>query len=211
MNDPVTLLLARHGQTEWHAENRYAGVTDVKLTPTGYLEAEALARRAVEERPVAVICSPLSRSLETARVSAIALGVDPQVEARLREVDFGKWEGKTRDEMLKEDAEYVRLFEDDPVAYPYKGGEPLREAADRAVNSFWDLHVRYAGEKVLVVCHNTLLRLALCLLLGIPLKHYRRRFPKMINVAITEMQLSNQGAALYTLNDTRHLKGKREG
>jgi probable phosphoglycerate mutase len=200
------LLLARHGQTIWHHPNRYAGRTDVELTERGLLEAQALARRAERERPDLIVCSPLLRAVETARPVAEACGLELIVDERLREVDFGEWEGKTLKEIRATDPVAAKRFEADPVEHGFPGGEPLPEAARRALEALRELDAEHPGEKVLVVMHNTLIRLVLCSLLEIPLKDYRRRFPNMVNVAITEVRLNERSGALYTFNDSEHLR-----
>ncbi len=205
MEYQVRLLLSRHGQTEWHHSNRYAGRSDVKLTEIGYLQAQALAQRAQREQPAVVACSPLSRAIRTARPVAEACGVELLVEERLREVDFGEWEGRTLAEIRKTDSIAVERFEINPVEHGFPGGEPLLDAAQRALEVFWELGEMYQGQTVIVVAHNTIIRLSICLLLGVPLKDYRRRLPRLINAGISEVRLNTEGGALYTLNDSKHL------
>src|SRR5689334_18609159 len=89
------IFLVRHGQTIWHAENRYAGRSDVALDPEGYAQAERLAQWAVGARLTAIWCSPLSRARLTATPSAHAVGLKLQIDDRLREIDFGLLDGKT--------------------------------------------------------------------------------------------------------------------
>jgi probable phosphoglycerate mutase len=196
------LLLTRHGQTVWHHDNRYAGISDVRLNETGLREAQALARRALTERPDLIVCSPLTRAVETAQSVAEACGLELLVDRRLREVDFGEWEGRTLEEIRTSDPLAVEQFEADPVEHGFPGGEPLPEAAWRALEALRELDVGRPGQKILVVAHNTLIRLVLCSLLGVPLKDYRRRFPKVVNAAVTEVRLRDDGTgALYSLND----------
>ena len=120
----------------------------------------ALANRAEQEGVDLVLSSPLRRALETAEPAALALGLEPETDERLRELDFGEWEGKTLAEIREEDPETARLFEED-AQHGFPGGEPLGEGADRALAVFADLSRSHAGSTVLVVAHNTLLRLAL--------------------------------------------------
>jgi broad specificity phosphatase PhoE len=202
---PVRLLLARHGQTGWHRENRYVGRTDIGLNETGVREAEALARRAEEESPDLILCSPLTRAQETAKPSAEACGMELETDERLRELDFGEWEGKTLAEIREEDPQRVRMFEGD-ASHGFPGGEPLQEGAGRVLEVFADLSRSHADRTVLVVAHNTLLRIGLCRMLGIPPGEYRRRLPRVVNAAITEVRFGEDGGALYSLNDDRHLR-----
>ena len=103
MSDPVRLLLARHGQTEWHADNRYVSRTDIALTEAGHEQARALAHRAQQEKVDLVLSSPLGRALLTAKPAAAARNLEPETDERLRELDFGELEGRTLSEIREED------------------------------------------------------------------------------------------------------------
>ena len=200
MSNPARLLLARHGQTEWHSDNRYVSRTDIGLTETGREQARTLARRAEREKVNLVLSSPLGRALLTAKPAAAACNLEPETDERLRELDFGEWEGKTLAEIREEDPESVRRFEES-AEHGFPGGEPLHEGADRVLKVFACLSRSHAGETVLVVAHNTLLRLALCRMLGVELGHYRRLMPRVVNGAVSEVRFGENGGALYSFND----------
>ncbi|MER6283990.1 histidine phosphatase family protein [Streptomyces sviceus] len=201
MSASTTLLLARHGQTIWHAENRYAGVSDIGLTDEGRAQAEALGRWAGVHRPDAIWTSPLSRAIATADPACRALGVSPHREPGLRECDFGVVEGRTLAEFAAEVPHAAEAFRADPVAYPFPDAEDPAAAAARGTQALRRIAAAHPGERVLVVAHNTLLRLTLCTLLSIPLGEYRRVFPRLRNAAITELRLDKDGsAALLSLN-----------
>ena len=188
MNTSTTLLLARHGQTVWHAENRYAGVSDIALTDVGRAQAEALGHWVAAHPVDAIWTSPVSRAVATAAPACRALGLTPHREPDLRECDFGVVEGRTLAEFAAEDPEAAEAFRADPVGHPFPGAEDPVAAA-------------HPGERVLVVAHNTLLRLVLCTLLSIPAGEYRRVFPRLRNAAISELRVNSDGsAALLSLN-----------
>lgn len=198
-----TLLLARHGQTVWHAENRYAGVSDVALTDEGRAQAEALGHWSAAHRVDAVWTSTVSRAAATAEPACRALGLTATREPALRECDFGILEGRTLAEFEAENPARAKAFRADPVAYPFPEAEDPRTAAARGVRALRRIATAHQGERVLVVAHNTLLRLALCSLLSIPLGEYRRVFPHLRNAAITELRIDdiNDGTvALLSLN-----------
>jgi 2,3-bisphosphoglycerate-dependent phosphoglycerate mutase len=198
---PTTLLLARHGQTVWHAENRYAGISDIALTDTGRAQAESLGRWAAAHPVDAVHTSPLSRAVATAAPACRALDLVPGRDPGLRECDFGVVEGRTLAEFAAEDPRAAAAFLADPVAHPFPGAEDPRAAADRGTAALRRIAAAHPGGRVLVVAHNTLLRLVLCTLLSIPPAEYRRVFPRLRNAALTELRLPPAGTpALISLN-----------
>ncbi|NNN32605.1 histidine phosphatase family protein [Streptomyces sp. S3(2020)] len=197
----TTLLLARHGQTVWHAENRYAGVSDVALTDEGRAQAAALGRWAAAHPVDAIWTSPVSRAVITAQPACDALGLTPVREPDLRECDFGVVEGRTLAEFAAQDPVAAEAFRADPVAHPFPGAEDPVEAAARGTAALRRIAAAHPSGRVLVVAHNTLFRLVLCELLRIPLADYRRTFPRLRNAAVTELRVtSGDSFALVSLN-----------
>ncbi|KID31501.1 fructose-2,6-bisphosphatase [Prauserella sp. Am3] len=199
----VRLLLVRHGETTWHADNRYAGSSDVGLTARGHRQAAALARWAASchSRPAAVYCSPQSRAIDTARPVAAALGTQPAVVPELAEAHFGIAEGHTLGELP---ADVAARFRADPVAHAFPEAEPPAVVAERGAGALRHVAARHratgSDAPALVVAHNTLLRLSLCLLFGIPLSTYRRVLPRLDNAAVTEIGIHAGHASLRRLN-----------
>lgn len=192
------VVLVRHGETVWHRENRYAGRTDIALTDKGIAQAERLALWAAGAGLRAVWSSPLLRALHTATPAAVAAGTGVQIDSRLIELDFGQGEGKTEAEMQaafpRERSAFVRA----PATNWLPGGEDPALAADRATKALRELAI---GEgRVLVVAHNTLLRLVLCRVLEVPLDRYRTLFPSLENGTLTELDISEEKIALLAFN-----------
>ena len=194
------VVLVRHGETEWHAENRYAGRTDVALTPLGLRQAETLAAWAGSARLDAIWCSPLSRARDTAAMVARATGHELRIDDRLMELDFGQGEGLTSDDMRSRFPDRLTAFHADPVADHLPDGEDPRDAVFRAVACMDDIVAAAPDGRVLVVAHTTLIRLLLCHLIGIPISDYRRVFPSVGNGAITEIRLRNGVTSLMQFN-----------
>ena len=192
----MSLLMTRHAETVWHRENRYAGTSDIDLTPNGVRQAERLADWAHTRKIDAIVCSPVRRARETAAPSALAVGLEVEVEDDLREVGFGIAEGRTIGEL---DPDVVARFRADPVAHPFPGAEPPADAAQRCAAALRRVAARHGDDTVLVVAHNTLLRLALCTLLDVPISRYRQLFPRLDNAAITELRVPTEPGALASL------------
>lgn len=196
-----TLILSRHGQSVWHRENRYAGATDIGMTGTGREQARLLAAWAEANPPDALYCSPQRRARETAAPVAAALGTAPSIVDDLREVDFGVAEGRTLAEIAAEQPDVAAAFRADPVAHPFPKAEPPAEAAVRGASALRAIATEVAGGTALVVAHSTLLRVALCALLEVPVAGYREVFPRLDNGALTILTLGAAGpAGLLSLN-----------
>jgi broad specificity phosphatase PhoE len=143
----TNVVLVRHGETVWHAENRYAGRTDVALSELGREQAERLAARLRDGGLAAIWASPLGRAAETAAAVVRATGLAPWSDERLRELDFGTAEGLTRDEMAERFPGALRAFDEDPVANHLPEGEDPRAAAARGVACLEDVAAAHLGAR----------------------------------------------------------------
>jgi probable phosphoglycerate mutase len=194
------LLLARHAETVWHEENRYAGGrSEPELTDLGRRQAGRLAETAVALGVDVVISSPQRRAVTTATPAAEALGVPLRERPDLREIDFGALEGHTLSEM---DSDAVRRFRENPEANAFPGAEPLQAAGERCAAALREIGTEHDGT-VLVVAHSSLFRVCLCVLIGVPVARYRHVFPFLENAALTEIRLPAdpaEPAAILSLN-----------
>jgi probable phosphoglycerate mutase len=132
----LTLLLTRHGEAA-QGDVMLGGQLDVPLMPQGREEAAALARRLNGVRIDRIVSSPMLRALETAQI--VATGRPVEVDARLRELDYGRWEGLTYAEIDAHDPELRARWEHDPAATHSPGGESGDDVAARALNFLVDL------------------------------------------------------------------------
>jgi len=194
------LVLVRHGETIWHKEDRYAGSTDIPLSPRGLEQAERLGKWASSAGLAAIWVSPLLRAQQTAAPSERFAGISARVDARLREIDFGRGEGLTNAELRQSLPEAFAGFQSDPVSHHLPGGEDPREVALRAMECLQQIAASYPDGRVLVVTHNTLIRVALCQLLGVALSKYRKVFPTLANGALSEIRLQDGNFSLLSLN-----------
>src|SRR5687768_16876002 len=96
----TTLLLARHGETDWNRELRIQGSSDIALNDLGRDQARALAEELAELALDAIYSSDLRRARETAEAVAAQHGLDVRLDPRLRERAFGSWEGLTRADIV---------------------------------------------------------------------------------------------------------------
>ncbi|GAA4715625.1 histidine phosphatase family protein [Phytohabitans rumicis] len=198
----MTLIhLTRHGQTPWHRPNRYTGSSDVDLDEVGVRQADALARWAQSAGLTALACSDLRRAGQTAAPVAARTGLAPLVDKRLRELDFGLAEGRTLAEVRAEHPEVVERFVADPDGRHFPGGEAPADAVSRGIAALGELATAYPEGSVLVIAHSTLIRLVVCAVLGVPLREYRRKLPRLAPASRTELEFGAGGAvALLAYN-----------
>lgn len=187
---PTTVFLVRHGETIWHAENQYAGSSDVALTERGVEQGESLGRWAATARLDAVVASDLSRARLTAAPAAENTGLPVLIEPELREVDFGDGEGLTRSQMAEVFPEPLAEWLAAPATLALPGGESGVAAIARAYAALVRIVKEHPGGRVLIVGHSTLARLLMCELLGIQPNNYRSVFPAIDNCAINELKLT---------------------
>jgi broad specificity phosphatase PhoE len=198
------LFLVRHGATQLSAEDRFAGATDVDLSDEGRAQASRLAERLRDDRVVAVYCSPLRRTRDTAALVAIPHGLEPIEDAGLREIDHGHWEGLTRSEVeTRYHDEYVR-WEEDPFTFAPQGGECGLDVMARALPVIRRIVETHRGQNVVVVSHKATIRLVISSLLGFDARGYRDRLdqaPACLNVLDFKDPVR---ARLMLFNDVSH-------
>ena len=151
----TTLLLVRHGETDWNRELRFQGHADPPLNDLGRKQARELARQLSRERIAAVYSSDLRRAQETARIVADALGVDVTALPALREIDVGSWSGLTRDEIAERFPEGFARWTEGAHGHD---GESREELRARVVEAAGRIAAAHPGEQVLVVSHVGALR-----------------------------------------------------
>jgi broad specificity phosphatase PhoE len=146
-------LLIRHAESLWNAERRWQGRADPPLSAQGVAQAEALAATLVGERADHLYCSDLERAHHTARIVGKALGLAPEPDPRLRELDVGTWEGSTRAEITARDAAALAHFDSGDPDAPGGGGESRGAMRERIRAVIDDLERRHRGERLVVVAH----------------------------------------------------------
>jgi broad specificity phosphatase PhoE len=152
----TTLLLARHGETDWNSERRWQGHVDRPLNGRGREQARALAAELVGRTIDAVYSSDLLRARETAEIVAAELGLQVRVDPRLREVDVGSWSGLVHTEIEASDPAGFRRWQDGGKGW--EQGESYEEMGARVVAAVLELAAAHPGETLLVVTHGGSIR-----------------------------------------------------
>jgi|SRR5436309_3828566 len=198
------VYLVRHGATVLSAEDAFAGETDVVLSEEGRGQARSLAARLAGEPIAAFYASPMSRTLDTARILAEPHGLEVRPRDGLREISHGHWEGRRRadvEELFPE--EYAR-WEADPFSTAPSGGESGLAVTARALPELLRIVEENRDEHALLVSHKATIRLLVSTLLGLDPRAYRDRLdqsPACLNI----LDFKDPTHARLTLfNDTSH-------
>ena len=161
-----TVVLLRHGRTEYNATARLQGQVDIPLDEVGEWQAEEAAQELVRRhRPTRIVSSDLLRAEATAQAVSRLCDVPVTVDPRLRERSFGDWEGLTAEEISDRWPEQYRVWRSghDPQR---TGAESRATVADRVAEAVEE-HSRASDGAVVVVCHGAAITLGLTALLGL--------------------------------------------
>ncbi len=162
MSTPAGVLLARHGETDDNVPPlRFQGWRDTPLNQTGRRQAHQLARRVADLGIAALLSSDLSRARETAEIVGAELKLEPQLDARLREGNRGRWEGRLFDDVAQAEPERLAAYLRAGARWRFPGGESLQEQQDRVIACVEEIR-NGAPAPALAVCHGGSIRVMLC-------------------------------------------------
>jgi probable phosphoglycerate mutase len=207
---PTRVFLVRHGATSLTAEDRFAGSTDVALSPEGTRQVGSLAERLRGEAIAAIYASPMRRTLETAGILAAPHGLQPIVEPALREIDYGRWEGLTRSEVETKFQDEYAIWDEDPFTIAPEGGESGLNVLNRALPVMRGIVEQHRHGSVVVVSHQGTNRLLISSLLGFDVRGYRERLDQS-PAALNILDFMNEvRPRLRLFNDVSHYEGMPE-
>jgi len=185
----TTILLARHGETDWNRDNRFQGHADPPLNDTGRAQAAELARALADESLDAVYSSPLRRAFETAEIAAAPHGLSPLPLDALREVDVGSWQGLTRSEIEERFPDQFARWLD--YRQGWEDGESYEEMGRRVIAALLKLAAGHAGGCILAVTHGGPVRAVYAVADDITHAEARRRGPVVANAFVAQFAVEN--------------------
>lgn len=218
-----TILLVRHGQTEWNVQGKYQGQKDSPLTILGRKEAQALGQRLREsQREIhSIWSSDLARASDTAEEVVSALktrsGVTLEIrkDARLRERSFGILEGLTREECRNNHPEEMLKFGSDADYAISGGGESRSTLVARTESALIEIAKQTEGKTCVVVTHGAVVSTFMRYILGIPFTGSGNEQPKadlqIRNTCICEIKHLADGKWLVlSVGDVAHTEELRK-
>lgn len=202
--DGATRVVAvRHGETDWNAQTRIQGHTDIELNARGRWQAQRLALALADEGVQAVYSSDLQRAHDTAHAVAAGAGLAVQPAPGLRERHFGRFEGLTFEQISERWPDDARRWRQREPDFSPGGGESLTVFHARCVQACAELARRHRGQTVLMVAHGGVLdclyRAATRVALNAP------RSWQLGNASINRLLHTEAGFSLVGWNDARHL------
>ncbi len=204
----MTVILLRHGRSTANATHTLAGRTEgVDLDEKGLGQADAVADRLADLPVRALVSSPLLRCRRTLEPLAARLGLQPFVDARLAEVDYGDWTGRAISELLSEPLWSV--VQHQPGAAVFPGGEGLAAVQSRAVSAVREHDQRFAeahgGDVLWLACtHGDVIKAVVADAIGVHLDGFQRISVDTASMSVIRytplrpivLHLNHTGAAL---------------
>jgi broad specificity phosphatase PhoE len=209
----LTLLLTRHGHTTRSEPEQYLGQAIVApLTERGRADAQRLAGRLRDVPIDRIVSSPLQRAADTAAILAGGR-LNIETDDRLKELDYGTWEGHTVEEIERRFPGDYQRYDADPSSFEVGGGENGGEVAARlrpliAELLDWAAQPAAAERTAVLVGHSSVNRVLLAVLMETPLPDYRRRWQQdWANLTVLHWPSRADGPKLLLYNDVSHLRG----
>ena len=200
----TTVLLIRHGETEWNTMGKFQGCTDIALSEEGIKQAELLKNRLKGDFDY-IYSSPLSRAFETANVLASDTDKEVTVASEIREINFGEWEGLTAKEIAENYPEIFKAWRTDKTESYICGGDcSIHNAANRAQKCILDIVNQHKGKKIAIVAHGGIIKAGLIGIFEWDMTMYHKM--ALGNTCINTLTFDDDlKPALLALNDTNHL------
>jgi broad specificity phosphatase PhoE len=200
--DMTTVYLVRHGQTAWNKEEVFRGRADIPLNETGRKEALLTGQYLKVVKVDSLYSSPLSRAVETAEAIARYQGKEVQISDGLIDIDFGRWQGVSHEEVKERYGDLYRQWKDTPHLVRFPGGESLEDVRERALRVIHEVITDHTSETLVMVSHRVVNKTGLCGLLGLDNSHFWQISQDTGCINLLEF---GEEFTLRRLNDTCHL------
>lgn len=187
------LILCRHGATEWNLQGRYQGSADVPLNDEGLRQAQMLADELSREPIDAVYASALQRAWRTAEHVAERHDLQVTRDARLNEIDEGKWEGMTLAEIVAAYPTEHALWVERPLQGQPVGGESIAQLCQRTAAAVRDICDTWPEATVVIVSHKVAINTIRSLVTGEDLESAVKQIPLNASVFRCEWRPTEVG------------------
>ena len=201
----LTIYLTRHGLTEWNVNRRMQGWGNGELTEKGIRDAKALGNRLADTTIDKVYSSSSKRAYETAQYIIGDREISLIQMDDLREMNFGDWDGRIREEVEAEYPEDFKTFWEKPHLYDRNSGETFEHVRKRAVQAFERIIEEHKEGTILIVTHSIFLRVLMTYIKDIPLSDVFKATPPG-NTSLAKVEVENGQLNLIFENDMQHVE-----
>ena len=202
--ESTRILLVRHGETDWNATGRIQGHSDTPLNAAGRQQAQRTAQRIAREPIGGLYSSDLARAFETATIIGAPLGLTVVASPRLRERQYGLWEGLTSAEIQARYPEQFAIWRARTTDFAPPQGETRNELLTRALAELQAIARRHVREMVVVVTHGGLCYVLINHILG-SVDGDQREFT-FGNASIHTLEVTGDQWSVISMNETAHLQ-----
>ncbi|WP_455661464.1 histidine phosphatase family protein [Pradoshia sp.] len=201
----LTIYLTRHGLTEWNVSRRMQGWGNGELTEKGIKDALALGKRLADVPIDKVYSSSSKRAFETAQYIIGDREISLIQMDDLREMNFGDWDGRIREEVEAEYPDDFKVFWETPHLYDRNSGETFEHVRKRAVSAFNHIIEENTEGTVLIVTHSIFLRVLMTYIKDIPLSDVFKATPPG-NTSLTKIEVEDGQLNLIFEYDMQHVE-----
>ncbi len=202
-NGEATLLLVRHGETEWNITSRIQGYLDSPLSALGSEQGRRVAEHLSRLEIKAVYASDVGRATVTADLIARHHGLTVQQLPALRERCYGDFEGHTLEELTQQNEAAVKTWLADRQRFAPPNGETQPQLAARVMAALYEIAGKHLGELVAVATHGGPIKSALLEIMQAPITAWNRTW--VSNGSITILRGTPELLRIACYNDTCHL------
>ena len=185
----MILLIVRHGETDYNKTKRVQGTQQIPLNERGKNQALQVAKSLRQFKITHIYCSGLVRARETAEIINSSFSLPIVKDNRLNERNWGNWESKKRDEILKPGENFENIWSEENLdANPHQG-ETTREFMKRCVDFlYWIIENHAESDVILVVTHAGPMRMIRGIIKGLQDEEYLRRDIKNGQILIVKYE-----------------------
>lgn len=200
----TTIMLIRHGETEWNILGKFQGSTDIPLSNEGIRQAFMLKERLKSDFDY-IFSSPLKRAYETAKILCDESGKQVSIAEEIREINFGEWEGLTVKGIAEKYPDIFNEWRNDKREGRFCGGDmSTLNASIRAKNCIMEIANKHKGKKIVIVAHGGIIKAGLIGIFEWDMSMYHKI--ALGNTCVNTITFNDDmKPALLGLNDTNHL------
>lgn len=202
----LNIYITRHGETKWNRENRLQGWKDSPLTKKGSEHAILLGKRLADIPFQTIYTSPSGRAVQTAKLIRLERDIPIVQEEGLKELNFGEWEGKTREEIGQINGKEYENFWTSPHKYDHRShrGESLQDFQERIRLALMNIISDYVDGNILIVSHAVAIRAMLAFCLNLTTEKFWAG-PFIQGTSLTIIKWDGTQFAVEKIGDMSHL------